>query len=213
MTRITTLALAAMVTAGATLGLGAAPASADAIFTFTQTGATPANGVAFSGSLAVTDEAYADGIDIAFSNRGSLPPSQTGLDQLTALSFDFAVPGGLSRSFTEQDFFIPRPPGDQSRRYEFSFRSTAEGILEGLVRFNDTIDQFNLDLDASGGDGLFISDRGGLNCGRAPGCSFTFTVSQPRELTAVPEAASVTLFCTGLVALAGVARRRKQRRA
>lgn len=206
MRRMRTTALAALVAAGAACGLTARTAAADVIYTFTQTGATPAGAVAFSGSLVVTDEAFAQGIGIAYGNSDPLPPSQAGLDQLVSLSFDFAVQRGFSRSFTEQDFFVERSPGSTGRAYSFSFSSAPEGLPQGRVRFNDTEDQFNLDFEPASGTGLFISDRGGAVCGRAPGCSFTFTTT----LTAVPEVASIALFCTGLVALAGVARRRRR---
>jgi hypothetical protein len=221
MTRIRIHALAAAFAAGAALGLTARPAAADVIFTFTQTGAMPADAVAFSGSLAVSDEAYAQGIDIAYGNSDPLPPSQMGLDQLVSLSFDFAVQRGFSRTFTEQDFYFQRSPSSSGRAYSFRFTSEPEGLPQGRVRFNDTEDQFNLDFDPVSGAGLFISDRGGAVCGRAPGCHFTFSTevtasteaTASTKVTAVPEVASITLFCTGLVALAGAARRQGRRAA
>jgi hypothetical protein len=197
---------AGLLAAGMALGLGAAPASAAAVFSFAQTGAVPGADLAFSGSLAVSEQAYAEGFDIAYSNSDPGLAWQSGLDQLVSLFLDFDNLRGVSRTVTEQDFYAPRSPGSSGRTYAFHFTGTAGGGLRGVVRFNDTEDQFGLDLGPRAGSGLFISDRGGPVCGRAPGCGFTFGTLA--EATAVSESASLSLFGSGLLILAGVTRRR-----
>jgi hypothetical protein len=201
---------AGLLAAGMVLGLGAAPASAAAVFSFAQTGAVPGADLAFSGALSVSDQAYAEGFDIAYGNSDPGPAWQSGLDQLVSLLLDFNNLRGFNRTLTEQNFYAPRSPGSQGRSYAFHFTGTAGGGLQGMVRFNDTEDQFSLDLGPLAGSGLFISDRGGPVCGRAPGCGFTFGTLA--EATAVPESASLSLFGTGLLILAGVTRRRRRPR-
>jgi hypothetical protein len=188
------------------LGAASAPASAAVTFNFTQTGGTPPGALSFSGSLAVTDQAFANGLDILFSDVDGRAPATPRLDGLFSMSYIFAVTRGLQRTVTETDFNDPRPIGSQGKAYSFRFTSNPGGGPQGAVRFNDTEDFFDLTLGAMGGQGLFISDRGGRACGVAPGCNFSFAIS-PMPV-AVPEPAAILLFGTALIGLVGLARRK-----
>ncbi|EHL97332.1 PEP-CTERM exosortase interaction domain protein [Acetobacteraceae bacterium AT-5844] len=185
-----------------------APASAAVIFSFTQTGTSPPGAFSISGTLTVTDSAYANGVSIFHSDIDGRLPETSRLDGLLDLSFRIAVTGGLQRDITMADFFRPRSPGSQGHAYFMNFGSDPGGALRASLRFNNTEDQLDIAM-AAPGEGLFISDRGGPACGFAPGCGFTFMITAapaPTEV-AVPEPAAMLLFGTALLGFAGLVRR------
>lgn len=56
----------------------AGPAAADVLFTFTQTGSTPPGAVSASGTLTISDEAHAAGLDVAREFPGLAPNDLSG---------------------------------------------------------------------------------------------------------------------------------------
>ena len=69
------------------------PAAADVVFTFNQTGSTPAGAVVASGSVVLSDLAFASGVSIARNHTNLL----TDWNALGLLGLNFAV-NGLSVS-------------------------------------------------------------------------------------------------------------------
>ena len=56
----------------------AGPAAADVLFTFTQTGSTPPGAVSATGTLTISDEAHAAGLDVAREFPGLAPNDLSG---------------------------------------------------------------------------------------------------------------------------------------
>ncbi|MFC7551106.1 hypothetical protein ACFQU7_00510 [Pseudoroseomonas wenyumeiae] len=77
--------------AGIVLALASTPASADVVLNFQQTGGSPTGGVTLGGTLTVTDQAYADGLNLSYSlsASGAVSTVNTGL---VDASFFFSTP-------------------------------------------------------------------------------------------------------------------------
>lgn len=174
------------------------PASADAIFRFTQTGSTPSGAVTgASGVLALTDAAFAAGVSIGrgFPNNGPAPPLNgdslvgTGITELT-----FSVPVQSITLTASLAQFVPYPIG-AGFFWGVALTSGPGGIPTGYIRFNDSESDFTFNLNGELSFGSFNSDQGGV-CGTTGVCQFSGTFQQ-----SVPEPASLGLFAFALASL------------
>ena len=177
----------------ALVALLAEPAAADVLFTFTQTGSTPPGAVSATGTLTISDEAHAAGLDVAREFPGLAPNDLSGTG-IVDLSF---TANQLTATFS--DFTI----GDQIG-WEVVLSSDPFGTPSGLIRFNDNESDFLFSLDGVASEGLFNSDTG--PCFITGTCSFTGIFARAAP---TPAPAALSLIALGTLAL-GAARRRRR---
>ncbi|MCR0983422.1 PEP-CTERM sorting domain-containing protein [Roseomonas populi] len=184
---------------------GAAPARADRIVTFVQTGGAqnpgspqgPFQGVYGSGYLVLTDQAFADGVDLLVVD-GSFGPSPVRVDGLVDMRFATGF-GGVGLAASLYEFLNPPPFSAVAPRYELRLTSAPGGLPTGVVAYNNTETDFRFTLGDPFGFAATASDRGG-------GCRFGCTITGYSIVT-VPEPAGLALFSAGLIGLGWVRRR------
>lgn len=201
--------------------LFAPPAFADVIFDFTQTGSTPPGVVTASGSLSLSDAAFADGINVS---RRSSPPAGVGplVDLngtgITALSFAVTAapaassPGGVPVSLVAgfADF-----TSLANAIWSVTLTSSPSGAPTGTIRFGDLSSDFVFNLAGSASSGGFNTDAPNP-CNRTGACTFTGVFGSSSGAgsgsTAVPEPASLALLgaAAGALGVAGGLRRRRR---
>lgn len=184
--------------AGIMLALASVPASADVILNFQQTGGSPAGGVTLGGTLTVTDQAYADGLNLSYSlsASGAVSTVNTGL---VDASFFFSTPGLGTVSLTLADLLAGSglPAGTSVLG---SLTSSPGGTSGGFLNAGGLGFGFQSSTDGNLFSGNFTAALGACT----GGCDFNGTV-----VTTVPEPSALSLMAFGGVALLA-ARRRKR---
>jgi hypothetical protein len=194
-----TIALAAVLATGSTAG-----ASADVIFTFTQSGPIDPRDPESNASdalalfeLTVTDEAFSNGLDLDHRNSGDT--LQSDLDGVVAFS------AGLTNVFRPLVFdlerlLVPYAPGVAGEN-RIRLTSTPAGLLSGSVFFNNFEHTISFNFDGTSiVTGTITSDNGAVGCRRAI-CDFTGVQTVQAGQVAVPEPVSASLFGIGLMGL------------
>lgn len=186
--------------AGLVLALASAPASADVILNFQQTGGTPAGGVTLGGTLTVTDQAYADGLNLSYSlsSNGAVSAVNAGL---VDASFFFSTPGLGTVSLTLADLLggSGLPAGTSVLG---SLTSGPGGTPGGFLNASGPGFGFQSSTDGSVFSGNFTAALGAC---AGNGCSFNGTV-----VTTVPEPSTLSLMAFGGLALLASTRGRKR---
>jgi hypothetical protein len=185
--------------AGIILALASAPASADVILNFQQTGGSPAGGVTLGGTLTVTDQAYADGLNLSYSLSagGAVSTANAGL---VDASFFFSTPGLGTVSLTLADLLAGSglPAGTSVLG---SLTSSPGDTPSGFLNASGTGFVFQSSTDGNLFSGNFTAALGACI---GNGCSFNGTV-----VTTVPEPSALSLMALGGAALLVATRRRK----
>lgn len=194
----------------AALAMVQAPAEAAVIYSIVQDGPTMVGPRAPAGwetapyvtslQVTVTDEAAANGFSFRITPPagGSAPQ----VDGLLAISLSLSGPGGFSYNLAN---FLDRTTVQPGPLRTLSLMATAGGLLSGQVYGNNTGTDTRVLLDGTSlVTGSTNSDVLNQVC-FLDNC--TFTATQTRTATTVPEPASLAIFGAGLVGLA-VSRRR-----
>lgn len=177
--------------AGIVLALASAPASADVVLNFQQTGGSPAGGVTLGGTLTVTDQAYADGLNLSYSLSASGAVSTTNAGLVDA-SFFFSTPGLGTVSLTLADLLAGSglPAGTSVLG---SLTSGPGGTPGGFLNASGPGFGFQSSTDGNLFSGNFTAALGACT---GSGCDFSGTV-----VTTVPEPSALSLMAFGGVAL------------
>ena len=173
-------------------------ASADFLFTFSQTSSTPFNAVLASGSLLLDDVAFQSGINVSRDfPSGESNLAGTGIDLLT-----FSVTAGLDTlTATTTDFILG--DFDSGPFWSVDLSSGPFGVPTGSIFFHTIFDQFTFVLGNPASTGTFNTDAGGP-CFTGGVCHFTGDWTFGGS---VPEPASLGLLGIGLAGLLFIRRR------
>ncbi len=192
--------------------LPSTPAAADVMFALTATGSSPAGVLQVSGSLALSNAAFASGVTISrrfFFGSQSTPPdlSGTGVTAIDFKAVEADAPPDASLNATYTDFAAGNPAVGPF--WAVDLESSPGGIPTGQVLFNNTASDFTFALGSPASSGLFNSDAGNpASCGRTGVCQFAGTWRQ-----VVPEPATIALLGFGFLSLLGIRQRARVRMA
>jgi hypothetical protein len=174
-------------------------ASADLLFTFTQTASTPAGALLASGSLLLGDAAFQSGINLDLASNFAPGRNDLAGSGIDLLDFSVTAPGGVSLAAATKDF-IPSAPVAKFL-WSVQLFSSPFGTPTGQIRFNDLADDFAFFLGSPVSTGSFNTDNpAGFPCSRTGACGFAGTWTSA-GVVAVSEPASLGLLGLGLAGL------------